>query len=386
MSLESSVTLGIGFRESTNWTFVEGAAGVGPHLNRLVDHYRPWIEQQARMSWSVRVTTDDVQEAVQIFLLRMLEGRVVKYADRSRGSFRGFLRTCLDNCVKSHLRRQYQWRDQLGTPDTIEQAIAREVPKFLDTACALEILMSAGAIVFRRCQQENRDDLYRLIKRQVIEPLLESKPRLSQDELMVEFGFRTRGVVSGKTHTACKWFGAAIDSAIRRYALPHEVEAERADLMHTLPQVVQLIRSRTDAVSHLYSQIELDAQSFDAIRWMRRLGDRAIDTYMDLFTHPDPPLDQLRLVKDLAQTALRAEEASRGVSPRSKWEMPREAAELLYQLPIAVARTRLRQDISKISNRSLIQGLSRRRDRIDGCEPEVESLIDAQLNLLYEAV
>ncbi len=385
MITESS-QLGPVSQVSTNWTLVEGSSQVGPYLNRLVEHYRPWIEKQARMSWSGRVNAEDVQEALQIFLLRMLEGRVVKRADRTRGSFRGFLRTCLDNCVRTEIRRRYRNQDKIRPLEMLEQSIADECPKFLDTACALEILFSAGSIVFQRCQLQNRDDLYQLIKRQIIQPIFEAKPRLSQDELMAEFGFPTRGVVSGKMKTASKWFSAAIDQAIDEYAQPQEREKERADLFQALPQLMQLLQAQADAIGHLYSQIEADVQCFDSIRWSRRCGDASIDTYMDLFTHPAPPVDQLQLVKELGKSLLVTDQKSCSKTSRLRSDIPPAAAHLLYHVPISVARTRLDRNISKMPNQKLIGGLTRCLYRIHDNEPEVVSLITQQIELLQACV
>ncbi len=72
-------------------------------------------------------------------------------------------------------------------------------------------------------------------------------------------------------------------------------------------------------------------------------ADPEIKTFGDLFDHPQPPMELLRMTKDYAKQC-----RARGESP-----IPAEVATMLYVLSIVVARTSREQRITDLNDQSL---------------------------------
>lgn len=89
--------------------------------------------------------------------------------------------------------------------------------------------------------------------------------------------------------------------------------------------------------------VDLGDQSAESIRAICSAADPEIETFGDLFMHPKPPLDLLRITKDYGK-ACRA----KGESP-----IPAEVATMLYVLSILVARTTRGQRITELNDREL---------------------------------
>jgi len=96
--------------------------------------------------------------------------------------------------------------------------------------------------------------------------------------------------------------------------------------------------------------LELDlgpsaARSAAALQNKSEFSGLPLRTYRDLFQHPRPPLDLLRLVKEFGKAQQAPSEAA----------LPREIALALYYTSILVARVRLGERISSLSDAALRQ-------------------------------
>jgi hypothetical protein len=94
-------------------------------------------------------------------------------------------------------------------------------------------------------------------------------------------------------------------------------------------------------------------------------------SFHDLFVHPSPPLELLRIVKEYAKT--------HRLNPRSP--LPPEIAAVLYYSCIAAALVRLGQRISQTSDAELRKGWTW-ATRQPWLVPELHSLIVRALELL----
>jgi len=112
--------------------------------------------------------------------------------------------------------------------------------------------------------------------------------------------------------------------------------------------------------------VDIGGQSAESVRAICSEAAPKIETFRDLFVHPKPPLELLRMTKDYAK-ACRAQ----GESP-----IPAEVATMLYVLSILVARTSRGQRITELNDQSLrqIAGWAAERPWID--EP-IRQLLDA---------
>lgn len=103
---------------------------------------------------------------------------------------------------------------------------------------------------------------------------------------------------------------------------------------------------------HLKAPLEFDLGSFRPGQ-ARQLRDLAgaqgllLKSLDDLFQHPLPPPELLREVKDFAKSCIHAVDAP----------VPKEVARVLYYLSIGCALVRLKQRMSSLSNRELLEGL-----------------------------
>lgn len=92
---------------TTHWSVVNRAGGVNPERREALEnlgrlYWKP-IYAYVRLRWgqAPEVAADLTQE----FFIHMLEGNVLEVASPDRGSFRRFLKICLDNFVKNEIRR-----------------------------------------------------------------------------------------------------------------------------------------------------------------------------------------------------------------------------------------------------------------------------------------
>jgi len=98
-------------------------------------------------------------------------------------------------------------------------------------------------------------------------------------------------------------------------------------------------------------QTDLGGQSAASARRLSLLCDAEhllVKSYGDVFTHPMPPIELLRIIQQFAQRNLAHPDA----------ELPREIAKLLYVLSIATALTRCGVSITKLSEAEVRQNIA----------------------------
>ena len=97
---------------TTQWTVVLASAesqgpGSGEALTRLCQTYwKPLFGYVRQRGYSIH----EAQDLVQDFFVHLLEKRVLAHADRTRGRFRTFLLTCLQNFLTSAYRQAHSQR------------------------------------------------------------------------------------------------------------------------------------------------------------------------------------------------------------------------------------------------------------------------------------
>ena len=91
----------------------------------------------------------------------------------------------------------------------------------------------------------------------------------------------------------------------------------------------------------------LDERTAARLRTLSEAQGLVLKSFADLFHHPSPPLELLKLVKDFAKSNLDHPESG----------LPGEIASALYYLSIAAALVRLDERISQLSDADLQGGL-----------------------------
>lgn len=91
----------------------------------------------------------------------------------------------------------------------------------------------------------------------------------------------------------------------------------------------------------------LDPRLGEQVRLLAASQGLVLNSFRDLFRHPNPPLKLLEMVKDFAKRAAAGTEGP----------LPREIASVLYYASITAAEFRCQARISKLSEEELRRGL-----------------------------
>jgi len=121
-------------------------------------------------------------------------------------------------------------------------------------------------------------------------------------------------------------------------------------------------------------QVDLSSLAPALAEQLRGLSDAqalTLRSFADLFQHPQPPVELLRLVKDFAKAA---HESSEG-------PLPPEIARVLYYASIAAALARLKTRITSLSDVQLREGFGWVQTR-DWIDPATKELVNQALPCL----
>jgi len=90
---------------STHHTLLnEAIRGEEGQLNRLLEVY--WQPCFRYVRWRSRVSHEEAQDLVQGFFAYVIEEEILSRFDREKGSFRPYLRICLDRFVMKQIQRE----------------------------------------------------------------------------------------------------------------------------------------------------------------------------------------------------------------------------------------------------------------------------------------
>lgn len=93
---------------------------------------------------------------------------------------------------------------------------------------------------------------------------------------------------------------------------------------------------------------KLSRKEREKVKLLTKSHDLLLNSYNDLFTHPSPPSDLLKLIKHFAKQCM--------VSPNAV--LPREISTVLYYASIVTALLRHKQSITKLTNEQVVQGIN----------------------------
>ncbi|MBP7937706.1 MAG: hypothetical protein KA354_23955 [Phycisphaerae bacterium] len=113
------------------------------------------------------------------------------------------------------------------------------------------------------------------------------------------------------------------------------------------PEELEAISRHQMSVSIQYDLGGLDPGLAGKLSALASAEGLLVRSFADLFTHPRPPLELLRMTKDFAKAM-----AAHPESP-----LPREVADVLYYASILVARTRCGERISQLEDGDLMTGI-----------------------------
>ena len=355
--------------QETQWSlYVDNAHRPGPQLNRLLEAYRQRLMNHARQNWSNLGT--DLDDVLQSFFTKFLEGNIVRHARRDRGRFRDFLRRCFDNWVKDHLRGKRMGQlDDAELPDDDPMQ-----PSDFERIWCEEVLLESAVVAKQQCVANGRPDLWHVIQDQILSPILDGTKRLSHAELAQKYRYATENVAAGKVRTAKKWFDISLKQVVGQYVADEEIEHELDEFFRILPNAMHGISTKHH---WLEREIRTDLKAHDEQAWGRVCdADLAASliTYADALEASNCPLELLALIKEFAK-----HEAQQDEGPLAP-----QGATQLYLAVIATARLRTASNtaLSSFSNAELMARLE--KSLVDCVDPAASDLLSDRLNKLRQ--
>jgi len=189
-------------------------------LSRLLERYMPAL--RAHLLCGMRIAEDRAQDLLQSFVSdKILEQNLVARADPGRGRFRAFLRTALENYVRSVLRRgQTAKRLPPGGPllpiDEREQCLADlDCPTdAFDVAWARQLLADVLECMEADCREQDRMDVWGVFEGRVLRPILQHAEPAPYDVLIKHFEFESPAKACNALVTAKRMFMRTLRSMI----------------------------------------------------------------------------------------------------------------------------------------------------------------------------
>ena len=211
--------------ETTHWSTVVKAGGDGAEarsaLAALCQRYRApvlsYLQRHGR-------NESDAQDLTQAFFERLIRLKLHDRADPSRGRFRSFLLTALDNFVRDeHARSTRMKRGGSGAVQSLDAAEAPVIDAAdvdtpdaeFDRQWALSVLDGAVARLAEQCERNGKGDIFRTLKTYVVEPADHD----SYQELATQLGSRPNTIA------------AAVQRL--RQSLRHHIREELADTVQS---------------------------------------------------------------------------------------------------------------------------------------------------------
>ncbi|HNV00420.1 MAG TPA: sigma factor [Verrucomicrobiota bacterium] len=229
---------------SSHWSSISLATrpeemGGDGALNRLLTRY--YAPLLAHLEYKFTLSREAAEDVLQDFMARkVLEGRLLGRADRSRGRFRTFLLNVLDNFAKDGHRAQMRSGRRpsgglVSLDDNLQEAertVSRRDGDPFDRLWALTVIEEAENDTRRFYEVKKRLDTWDAFYEGWFVPTRDGVERPTDEELARRHGFATARQASNAIVTAKRGFGRMLRRAIARYAESEsEVDDELLRLM-----------------------------------------------------------------------------------------------------------------------------------------------------------
>ncbi len=230
---------------STHWSLIQQAQLGDSELARtalhqLVLRYSPPLLQYLQgppWRFDIHAADDLIQGFVET---RLLAGRLVSQSDPTRGHFRGYLKTALDNFVRDRLRSPGQTPRPSGRGSPVDAGpvdeFARPISAFdpFDVAWARGILRSVIAQLQRYCTERGQTAVWTVFEARLLRPILQHAEPLSYDDLAEQCRLDSPKAAANALITAKRVFRKLFEEAITVYA---PEEGERQEELHLIRSV-----------------------------------------------------------------------------------------------------------------------------------------------------
>jgi hypothetical protein len=222
----------------TRWSLIARAENGDTLVRRevltdLLLRYTPALK--AHLVLDKGVADHDTDDLLQAFIVdKMLEKWIIAAADRSRGRFRNFLLTALDNYVTSRHRYAKAAKRDPGNLEPLGENApmghALSLGEEFDVAWARQLLDRAIEQMKLQCHETNRPDVWEVFQARVLGPLFENAMPLPYGQLVARLGFDSPGQAASVLVTAKRTFVRVLRSLVKEYEMEDAVDDEIADL------------------------------------------------------------------------------------------------------------------------------------------------------------
>lgn len=227
---------------TTHWSLVDEAArGTGEAKARalaaLLERYLPAMRAHlAARQWARRLSVEDV---LQQFLADKVLGQdLVARAERTRGRFRAFLVTALENFARNQIRhdsaatRSPGPEGHVAVRDDLDAAGPGADPSGeFDVAWARQVLAQAIDSMRCECRVSGMPHVWAVFEGRVLRPTLQQAEEVPYERLVREQGLDSPMQAANALVTARRMFQRQLRAVVGRYEkTDQEVEDEIRDL------------------------------------------------------------------------------------------------------------------------------------------------------------
>ncbi len=226
---------------TTRWSLVDrfGQTGAESQMSEFLARYRPallaFLQSQAMFR-------QDAEDIVQGYIAdKLLQDRLLREADALRGRLRNFLMRSLQNYALNTLRaaRAAHRRPVQGLVSLDEVGVDAAAMNQAQTRFEVEWARTVLAETLRRTQEEAEQkkmpEVWAVLRRRIIEPLIHQRPTPPYAELVEELGITSPAEASNKLMTAKRMFSRNLRRIVSEYvSSPDQIEQELHDLQTAL--------------------------------------------------------------------------------------------------------------------------------------------------------
>jgi len=208
---------------TTRWTIIEnaGASDETAALNDLLKIYLPALTIHLMTSW--RMPKEQAQDYIQGFATdKVLRAQLLSRADRTRGRFRNFLLTSLENYVISVMRKE-QSRQRAAAKSGVlppvdgPRGASPETKDAFDIILVNQMIDEALKRMKAECRQSKRDAIWALFDGRVLRPLLHGENPAPYATLVKQLGFKSPVQASNALITAKRMFSRFFREVFAQY-------------------------------------------------------------------------------------------------------------------------------------------------------------------------
>jgi DNA-directed RNA polymerase specialized sigma24 family protein len=222
---------------NTRWSLVRRASAPdeatrGAAITALLTNYRPALRQF--LIEGRRLPADTADDLLQGFITeKVLAKNLLALADSSRGKFRSFLLSSLNNFVTSHMRRLQPITARTVDLDYAEDvaADAEEALQCFEREWVQQVIRSALLSMQTECTERRRPDLWEIFQLRVVNPALWEAEPVEYAELVARFKLASPRQAINLLASSKRIFARHLRAAIGQYApTEREIDEEIADL------------------------------------------------------------------------------------------------------------------------------------------------------------